>query len=530
MLLLHTSPPSVSPFIASKGEPKGRVTGVVPRRPQLCAPPWSFPDDGWHPADAPTTKQSTIPSPKNIFRRTGTTTAVVSHRASVSSRDDRHPRDQLHRQLGLFDTTMLCVSSIIGAGIFLTPGQVAILLPQPTWFLAAWLAGGLLSLAGALANAELGAMFPRAGGDYVYLREAYHPFAGFVVGWLSFFVIYAGTVATLAMGFAEGVSRFIALDRAEVVALACVIVSAVSAVNYAGLRRGANLNNVTALLKLAAIAALASWGLATGKGTWANFYEVHRGAEGILAANFGLALSPVLFSYLGWNAPVYVASEIREPGKIIPRALFLGLGLCIAAYLVLNVVYLYALPIGELAQRRDVGEASAQVLFGNAGAAAVSMLVLASVLGCLNATVLVGPRIAYAMALDGYFFPGVDRVHGHYRTPHGAIVAQALTAMGLILLLQGFPRILDYTTFAIVLATIADTCALYALRSRQPWRPRPYRAWGYPWLPGVYLAANAGIALAMLWGRPLECAVGLAITVTALPFYWRFSQRPPLMA
>lgn len=444
---------------------------------------------------------------------------------AVSRHDERHPRDQLHRQLGLFDTTMLCVSSIIGAGIFLTPGHVAATLPDPAFFLAAWLVGGLLSLAGALANAELGAMFPRAGGDYVYLREAYHPFAGFLVGWLSFFVIYAGTVATLAMGFAEGVGRFVPMERSGLILLACVTVAAVSAVNYVGLRRGANLNNVTALLKLLAIAVLASWGLATGNGNWDHLFASRTATDHTLAAKFGLALSPVLFSYLGWNAPVYVASEIREPGSIIPRALFLGLGLCIAAYLLLNVVYLYALPLGELAQQGNVGEATARVLLGNAGAAAVALLVLASVLGCLNATVLVGPRIAYAMALDGYFFPAVDRVHNHYRTPHAAIVAQALTAVGLILLLQGFPRILDYTTFAIVLATMADTCALYALRKRQPHRPRPYRAWGYPWLPALYLVANGGIALAMLWGRPAECAAGLAITATAVPFYWRFTQR-----
>lgn len=448
----------------------------------------------------------------------------------VLTPDDRHPRDKLRRQLGLFDTTMLCVSSIIGAGIFLTPGQVAFLLPEPRLFLAAWFLGGLLSLAGALANAELGAMFPRAGGDYVYLREAYHPFAGFVVGWLSFFVIYAGTVATLAMGFAEGVSRFLPLGPTGVIVLACATVAAVSAVNYGGVRQGANLNNTTALLKLAAIALLAGWGLASGQGNWSNLVASDPDIGLTDAAKFGLALSPVLFSYLGWNAPVYVASEIREPGRIIPTALFLGLSLCIAAYLLLNIVYLYALPVHGLAQRADVGAAAAQVLWGNLGAQGVALLVLASVLGCLNATVLVGPRIAYAMALDGYFFPGADRVHDHYRTPHGAIVAQALTAIGLILLLQGFPRILDYTTFAIVLATIADTCALFTLRWRQPDRPRPYRAWGYPWLPGAYILANAGIAAAMLWGRPLECAVGLAIAATALPFYWYFSRRSGWMS
>ncbi|GIW43932.1 MAG: amino acid permease [Candidatus Binatia bacterium] len=439
--------------------------------------------------------------------------------------DDRHPRDRLHRQLGLLDTTMLCVSSIIGAGIFLTPGHVAALLPSPSLFLAAWLVGGLLSLAGALANAELGAMFPRAGGDYVYLREAYHPLAGFAVGWLSFFVIYAGTVATLAVGFAEGLSRFLWLDQRAVLASACGTIVALSAVNYAGVRRGASFNNATALLKLGAIVALSAVALLSDKGHWEHFAAAPPGVAAAHWANFGLALSPVLFSYLGWNAPVYVASEIQTPGRTIPRALFLGLGLCIVAYVLLNVVYLYALPLPELGQQSNVGEAAARVLFGNAGAPVIALLVLASVLGCLNATILVGPRIAYAMALDGYFFPGVERVHDHYRTPHGAIVAQAVTAIGLVLLLQGFPRILDYTTFAIVLATMADTAALYTLRWRAPQRPRPYRAWGYPWLPALYLVANAGIAAAMLLGRPFECLAALAIAATGIPFYALFAQR-----
>ncbi|MCX8072449.1 MAG: APC family permease [Candidatus Binatia bacterium] len=437
--------------------------------------------------------------------------------------DDRHPQDRLHRELGLFDTTMLCVSSIIGAGIFLTPGPIAALLPHPGLFLAVWLVGGLLSLAGALANAELGAMFPRAGGDYVYLREAYHPFAGFIVGWLSFFVIYAGTVATLAAGFAEGVSRFVGLDRGGTLLLASATITVVSAINYAGVRRGARLNNITALIKVLAIVGLSAWAFSTGRGSWAHFVGPQLEANA-LWTNFGLALSPVLFSYLGWNAPVYVASEIHRPGTTIPRALFLGLGLCIGAYLLLNVVYLYALPIHELSHQPNVGEAAARVLLSDVGATAIALLVLASVLGCLNATVLVGPRIAYAMALDGYFFPGAERVHDRYRTPHGAIVAQGVTAIALVLVLQGFPRILDYTTFAIVLATIADTAALYTLRRKQPERPRPYRAWGYPWLPALYLVANGAIAASLLWGRPVECAVALTMTATALPFY-RYFQR-----
>lgn len=460
---------------------------------------------------------------------TATNRSAAAHRKQTSApqltHGDRHPRDRLRRELGLLDATLLCVSSIIGVGIFLTPGSVAELVPHPGLFLAAWLIGGALSLMGALANAELGAMFPHAGGDYVYLREAYHPVAGFVVGWLSFFVIYAGTVATLAAGFAEGLGRFLPLDTAGMVALAVLLIALTSAVNYWGVRRGAQVNNVTATVKIGAMVALAAVAFSTGRGAWEHLHPVWPRADDVRAPALGLALSPVLFSYLGWNAPVYIASEIHRPERNIPRALFLGLAVCTALYVLLNVVYLYALPIHELAGTVRVGEATAEKLFGAGGATAIAMLVLASVLGCLNATILVGPRIAYAMALDDAFFAGVDRVHHRFGTPHRAIVAQAVTAIVLVLILQRFPRVLDYTTFAIVLATAADTSALYALRWRRPEQPRPYRAWGYPWLPALYLLANAGIATAMLLGRPLECMLALAVTATAVPFYFWFQPR-----
>ena len=178
-----------------------------------------------------------------------------------------------------------------------------------------------------------------------------------------------------------------------------------------------------------------------------------------------------------------------------------------------------------LAGEPRAGEAAAVALFGPLGGSIVAALILLSILGCLNATILVGPRIAYAMALDGVFFAGSERVHDRFRTPHVAILVQAATAIALILVLQRFPRVLDYTTFAIVVATIADTGALYTLRARQPDRPRPYRAWGYPVVPALYLVANAGIALAMLTGRPLECAIALLVTASGLPFRAAFARR-----
>jgi len=447
--------------------------------------------------------------------------------------DDRHPRDRLRRELGLGAATLLAVSSVVGSGIFFTPGRIAGLVPDVEWILALWLAGGLLSLAGALANAELGAMYPHAGGDYVYLREAFHPSAGFLVGWLTFFAIYAGTIATLAAAFGEGLGGFVGYDTRPgspgVLAVAVGVTIAISLVNYVGVRFGAWANNLTASLKILALLGLAVVAPFTGAGDVAHFTQPVPGVA-FGASAFGLALSPVLFTYLGWNAAVYVASEIRDPGRNVPRSLFLGLAICTGLYLILNAVYVYAIPLETLRHVGNAGEAAARVLLGGAGGAVVAAFVLASILGTLNATVLVGPRIAYAMALDRLFFRGVDATHARFGTPHVAIGLQGVVSVALLVLFESFPTsifasALDYTVFAIVLATMADTLALYRLRRLQPERPRPYRAWGYPWLPAVYLVANAWIAFEMLRQRPFECAAGLAVAATGWPFYAAFRRR-----
>ncbi len=441
---------------------------------------------------------------------------------------ESHPRDRLGRQLTLTDATFLLVASVIGAGIFFTPGRVAELLPHPGWIFAAWTVGALLSMAGAFANAELATMFPHAGGDYVYLREAIHPIAGFLVGWLTFFAIYAGTIAALAAAFAEGVAGPLHLGSGGTLAVAIGVTVATSALNWVGARWGARANNLTSLVKVLALIAFALLGPILGSGD----------AERLLpaaappgfhfsASSFGLAMSPILFTFLGWNAAVYVGSEIRDPSRNLPRSLFLGLLLCMGVYVLVNGVYLYALPLDALAGTTDAGQAAAKALFGPVGGRLLALFVLVSVLGTLNATVLVGPRIAYAMSLDGLFFRGADYVHARYRTPTGSILLQGIVAVVLLGVLRSFPSALDFTTFAVVLATSADVVALYLLRWRQPGRPRPYRAWGYPVVPGLYLAANAAIAGAMMAGRPRECAISLGMLLAGLPFYWLFVRSRP---
>lgn len=436
-----------------------------------------------------------------------------------------HPRDRLKRELSLNDASMLVVASVIGSGIFLTPGRVAELLPNAGVLLFAWFAGGLLSLAGALANAEMGAMYPHAGGDYVYLSKAFHPAAGFLIGWFTFFAIFAGTVATLAVALAESITSLFSLNNSYGVLIAFLFVLVTSAINYIGVRWGARFNNVTSFIKIAVLVLFCVLGPLWGNGNVEYFLPDLKELGPVSLTAFTLALSPILFTYLGWNSPVYVAGEIRNADRNLPRSLFLGLAICTAIYLLMNLVYLYAVPPNYLRGEINVGEAAALALFGPVAGSYVAMFVLISILGTLNATVLVGPRIVYAMALDGLFFKGADRVHQRYSTPHRAIVVQAAVAAALIAILQDFSSILDFTVFGIVVASMADILALYALRIRFPFLPRPYRAWGYPLVPALYLLANTGIVWVMVQERPKECAVGALFLVAGIPFYRYFVGR-----
>jgi APA family basic amino acid/polyamine antiporter len=462
----------------------------------------------------------------------------MSETTGDSTRHASARPDELQRRLGLGDSTLLIVASVIGAGIFFAPGQVAELLPHPGWIAAAWLTGALISLAGALAFAELGALYPHAGGDYVYLREGIHPVAGFLVGWLTFFAIYAGTLAALAAALGEGLADWWGFGEPAVVPIAIAVTLGVSGINYLGVRWGAAANNFTSALKLTALVAFGALGPLFGDGDWGRLWTAPAATEsvtsvaggGISLLKFGMAMSPILFTYLGWNAAVYVASEIRKPERNVPTALVLGLAICSGVYLLMNGVYLYALPMNELAGVGNAGEAAASALFGGFGGTLLAIFVMISILGTLNATALVGPRIAYAMALDGLFFAGSERVSRQFRTPHIAIGVQAVVVVGLLLLLRNFPNALSFTTFAILLASVGDIAALYRLRRVRADLPRPYRTWGYPWVPGIYLLANVSIAVALAWGSPFECAVSFCMLLAGLPFYWFFARRSPSSA
>ena len=440
--------------------------------------------------------------------------------------------------LSLFSATMLVVGNTIGVGIFTTSGIVADAIPSPGWLLAVWGLGGLLSLAGALAWAELGATFPHAGGEYVYLREAFGPFWGFLCGWAIFIANFSGSIAVLAIALAGSLAHVLSLGTSDTMLwsgtvgglpfslshnqlFALVLVWIVSLINYRGLHLGSLAQNVLSVSKLAAITGLLVAGFWWGTGTWTHFSPLFTGTEvsGRLSA-VGVALIPVLFAYTGWNAAAYIASEVHHPEWNLPRALLYGTLVTLSVYLLLNVLYLYAVPIAALKGVVQVGELTASALFGAKAAWVISLLIALSVASAFNVMILTGGWIYFAMARDGVFFQSAAQLHPRFQVPGQALLLQA--AWTSVLILSGtFEQLLTYATVVLVGFSALTVGALFVLRWRRPALPRPYHVWGYPWLPAFYIAASVGIVLNALWERPLECVLGLVLCAVGIPvYYW----------
>ncbi len=451
--------------------------------------------------------------------------------------DPAAPR--LSRRLGAFDGAAIIVSNVIGSGIFIVPAFVAMAVPDARGMLAVWLAGGLLAFAGAMAYAELATLKPHAGGEYVYLRDAYGPVAGFLTGWTSFVAGFSGAIAASAVGMASYLGRFLpaaadttplaqaalgpltlTLSPQSVVALAAI--AGFSAVHVLGLGPGRIVQNVLAVLKVLVLVAFVAFGFTIGMGSSANFAAA--GAP-VLASSWVLALIPVMFSYSGWNAAAYVAGEIRDPGRNVPLALGVGTVTVVVIYLLLNMLYVYALPVADLAAVEvRVVDAAAERLFGAAVAAPLAAASVVMIAASISAMVLAGPRVYYAMARDGQFFASLARVHPRFRTPAAAIVAQSAWA-GLLVLTGTFDQLVTYTGFAVVLFAGVAVTAVFVLRRRAPQAPRPFRAWGYPAAPFVFAAASAMMVANAIWRDPGPSAAGLLIIAAGVPVYLFFRRR-----
>ncbi len=463
------------------------------------------------------------------------------------------PRDKtgLVRSLTLADTTALVVGTVIGTGVFLKTAVMAQDVGSPGMVLAAWVAAGLLSLAGALTYAELGAMLPHAGGEYLYLRHSYGEAAAFAFGWMRFFVAGSGSIAILGTGFAIFLSAFVPLDGVwaesrytllgqaihwqlgakQVVAVSAIVLF--SAVNCLSVAYGGRVQSILTVLKLAGIAVVVGGVfLLSRTASWSHLASPDGAVSAGGAAAFGTAMLAALWAYDGWNNMPMAAGEVRDPGRSIPFALVAGMIAVMLIYCLANLAYFYALPFAEVVTSnstrfRDalpVATRAAQTFLGDWGGRVVSIAFILSTLGALNGSILSNARVPFAMARDGVFFASLARLSPSTHVPVRSIVVQAIWSC--LLALSGtYDQLTDYVIFASWIFYGLVTSAVFVLRRKLPDAPRPYRTLGYPLVPLLFVMTAAWLVINTLAHRPVESVAGLALIGAGLPFYFHFRGR-----
>jgi len=437
------------------------------------------------------------------------------------------------------DAAAIVISNVIGVGIFITPRIIAVAIPHPIGFLAVWLAGGLLAFAGAMAYAELGTLRPRSGGEYVYLREGYGPLAAFLTGWTSFVAGFAGAIAAGALGVSDYLGRFlpVASDATPLLTVpvpwlplvfsprtlvALTVITGLALIHMRGLGPGRLVQNTLAGIKVGALALFVALGLGLGRGSLAHLTTEVPSAT----YNWPLAFIIVMFAYSGWNAASYVAEEIRDPGRNVPRALALGTGAVVLLYLGLNFLYLYAVPIGEIGSdtSSEIAMVAAERLLGPVASTLLGGLAVIVLSGSLSAMTVAGPRVYFAMARDGEFFPAFARIHPRFHTPWVSIAAQAVWS-SLLVLTNTKDQLAEYTGFAVLLFSAVAVSTVFVLRRRYPDEPRPFKALGYPVAPAIFVLASLAIMVAAIAGRPGPSLVGAIIIASGVPLYWLLRKR-----
>jgi len=449
------------------------------------------------------------------------------------------PDNKLIRGLSLQDSILLLAGGIIGSGIFLTAQDVAINTRSPWLFLSIWVVGMAVTLLACFAFGELGAMFPQAGGQYVYLREAYGDVAGFLFGWMYFTVAATGTMAALGAGFAtylgkafpvlETQKAIFTLGRFSITHGHLIAISAIAVqtlINIFGVRKGAILQNIATWAKFAAIAIFVVGGLVLGRGSWGHYHQSIPAAAnaGSLMTGIGVALIAVFWAYDGWIYITLVAGEVKNPQRNLPRTLIWGMLLVGAVYVLINAVYLYALPMSEIAAQDTVAQAAAVSMFSWRIAPGLSLMVALSCFGAMAPCLMSGARVYYAMAEDGVFFRSLAKVHPRWRTPVMSLILQAVWA-GVLTLSGKYDELFTYVMFMMVLSYVLTVAALFVLRYKKPDLPRPYRCTGYPWLPAIYVVLGSVWAINAAIVKTKETRVGAAIVLLGLVFYFYWKRQ-----
>jgi APA family basic amino acid/polyamine antiporter len=438
---------------------------------------------------------------------------------------DRHA--DLTRQLSLFPATNIVIADMIGVGIFTTSGLLLLELGNPLLMIALWAGGGVLAMCGALCYGALGAALPRAGGEYAYLSELFHPLLGFLTGWVSFFAGFSAPLAASSLGFSEYlVSAFPAFDSVDSAviwkkAVALAVVAALAAIHMRGLAFGARVQNYLTAGKVGLIVVLLVAGFAVGQGDYGNFQtHVTPDAPNASWRVIGLSLMWIMFAYSGWNASGYIGSEIRSPRRNLPLSLILGTSVVLVLYLSLNALYVYAVPAREMQGTIAVGGLAASRLFGAAAQRVISLFIAFALLSAISSLIIIGPRVYYAMAKDGYFFKRIARVHPVHRVPSTAILLQCLVA-GVMVLSGTFDQILTYMGFCLGIFPILAVLGVFRLPLHDNGISRSFQ---YVFAALIFASVSLAILVLAYFERPVESSIALVTVALGIPIYLVFAK------
>src|SRR5262245_6097376 len=448
-------------------------------------------------------------------------------------------RPGLHREIGLVGATSLVIGNVIGSAVFLTTGIMAERMPSTSLILLAWIAGGLLALAGGLTCAELSAMYPRSGGWYVFLHEAYGPLWAFLFGWAGMLVMLTGSMAAVAVGFAEYFSYFFpSLSTARVLFsvpmpwgpfhisagqfAAAGSIAALGAVNYVGVRMGNAVQVGLTAIKVGVIAAIPMLAFALHPVS-PQFHSITSTVANPVSA-FGVAMIAVLWAYSGWDFLCFASGDIMNPGRNLPRALIIGIVALTALYVTINIGYMFALGLDEMKGVMRIAERAVGGLIGAGGATAVAAGVMISCFGANASGVIPISRVCYALSADGLFFRSSAKIHPKFRTPHIAIVV-ICTWAALLALTGTYEQLYTYVVFTALIFNVAGGMTIFKLRRSRPDAPRPYRVFGYPFVPALFVLSTGILLINTLVERPVESLAGLGLVALGLPAYWYWSRR-----
>jgi APA family basic amino acid/polyamine antiporter len=440
----------------------------------------------------------------------------------------------LERRVGLFSTTNIVVANMIGAGIFTTSGLLMGDLGDPILMISLWVVGGIIALCGALSYGELGAAIPRAGGEYVFLSRLFHPSLGFLSGWVSLFAGFSAPIAASAIGFIEYITRAfpgllhpgILNGDVETVVMkkvyAILVIAAFTAIHVRGLELGARVQNFLTILKVALVAGLVVFGFSMGSGDAGHFSHGEGFGFGFGGwKTIGLSLMWIMFAYAGWNASAYIGSEIKNPEKNLPRSLMLGTGVVMCLYLLLNLLYIYAVPPGEMEGVISIGGLAAGKLFGQSFENVLSVLISFALFSSLSAYIILGPRVYFSMAQDGYFFKFAADVDKKYGVPAKSILLQGGLA-AVMALLGTFDQVLTYMGFSLGIFPIFAVLGVFKLRRRGMLR---YRMPGFPLAPVIFLLASLAILFLAFFERPLESSIAIGMVLVGIPVFFLAAKR-----